>query len=132
MEKSLLSKLEETICNRIFEKIIDDPNSNKVHMSLCAGEIQFLDDKFIIDGIKIAGYIHFAGGSKQEMADVKYKMSYLGGAMIHQLIYNAIWIILMSRLKHFNIEKSQVIITEPIKIIKRKRFIHHTKKMITP
>lgn len=127
-ENSLIQKLNQVLCNRVLEKNLDFENYNRIQIWLFVKEIRVKKDKIYLDGIKTCGYVFTGGDVKQEFRDIAYKMS-MGEGIIRFLIEHAIWSVIMSRLKHFNINKSDVEIGR-IDFLKIKRFLRHTQKMI--
>lgn len=125
-DETFIKKLRQTLCGKIISRELNS-FTNIVQMYIFIQDINVSGGKINLEGVRIAGWVLWHTGVKQELADISYKIS-LDKDGLHSLtIYNSLWQILGSRLKHFEIPKADVSIKGKMTFLKVKRFMHHVK-----
>lgn len=121
-------KLKESICNRVISKEISF-SSNKVIYNLIINDIKRVGDKYHLYGLRSCGFIDFENDpeKRKEIADIEYKQTIDSTGNIVYYLYNSVWTVILSKLKHFGIGKEDVEIIGKIFYIKMKRFFKHSQ-----
>jgi hypothetical protein len=130
-EDSFIKKLKINLCNKIFEKELDFLTT-KIRVFVFVRDVKYENGIITLSGIRIAGVLH--GGvypKPTEMSEVSYKLSLEKGGVTAIILHNALWTVLNSRLKHFNLIAEDVQLKGKAEYLSQKRFFKHTKIYMT-
>jgi hypothetical protein len=123
--ESFVKNLRSILCTRIFDKELEYM-AHKVRIYVFIRDIKLHNGKIQLIGLRVAGCIDLFR-KQTELADIDYKMQLEKDGFIALILHNAIWTVLSSRLKHFNLTRADVDIGGKIHFMKVKRFFSHVK-----
>jgi hypothetical protein len=124
---SFVKKLRQSICGKIISRELNY-YTNVIQLYIFIKDVRLEAGKVYLDGVRISGWIRWHGSvEKQELADIDYKLYLDKDGFTSLSIYTSLWTVLMSNLKHFDIQRANVVIKEKMNFLKTKRFFSHIK-----
>lgn len=130
MENRLEKKLHQTLCGKILQKEIRFP-AYKLKIYVFIRDLDIGKGKVKLKGLRISGTLEtILTGDKTELSDIEYKQFIETDGIVTHMLAFSVWATVLSRLKHFGIERSETEMDQKLTYMKMKRFFHHMKRYI--